>query len=347
MESDPETAQPGNRPQGESGAARGGLATGGSPEWRVVPEELWNAAHARIRLVNEHVGRMRYGDSIGPHTAGNTCSVGCLCGLCGSRMVIISGRGRRGYVRYGCPSHRYRGVCDNRVTIRQDRLEEQLLAEIEGCILTPEMIEYTLERFAEELQGRLIETRRQAGRSTQLAGLHRRREELAAQAGIADAIAVAGHSPSLLSRLATAEAELARITQEIETHKPINVTATIADIQELVTKNVRQLRNLLRGNAPTAKAALMKHVKQLVLTPEDRPTGPVFKVSGGIQVLSSTDAMPMVARTESVFHQVSLLSKSFVYCESAMRKRSNRGLTAQKRYKRQPSAAGRRVPWLS
>ena len=132
--------------------------------------------------------------------------------------------------------------------------------------------------------------------STQLAVLHKRQEELEAQAGrIADAIAVAGHSPALLTRLATAEAELARVTQEIATHKPVNVTATIADIQEFVRQNVMQLRNLLRKDAPTARAALMKHIKQLVLTPEDRPTGPVFQVSGGVEVLNP-DVMPVVAR---------------------------------------------------
>ena len=131
------------------------------PEWRIVPEELWNAAHTRIRLVNERMGRMRCGGlSRTEHSRQYLFSGLLVCGLCGSRMVIISGRGRRGYVRYGCPSHRYRGVCDNRLTIRQDRLEEQLLAEIEGRILTPEMIAYTLERFAEELQGRLIQMRR-------------------------------------------------------------------------------------------------------------------------------------------------------------------------------------------
>lgn len=29
------------------------------PEWRIVPEELWNAAHAQIRAVNEKMGRSR------------------------------------------------------------------------------------------------------------------------------------------------------------------------------------------------------------------------------------------------------------------------------------------------
>ncbi len=48
------------------------------------------------------------------------------CSHCNARMIIIGG-GKRGYIKYGCPSHRYKGVCDNRLTIRQDRLERQLL----------------------------------------------------------------------------------------------------------------------------------------------------------------------------------------------------------------------------
>jgi site-specific DNA recombinase len=100
------------------------------PEWRIVPEELWNAAHARIRVVNERMGFARYGGlNRTEHSRQYLFSGLLVCGECGSRMVIISGRGSRGYVTYGCPSHRYRGVCDNKLAIRQDRLEEQLLGE--------------------------------------------------------------------------------------------------------------------------------------------------------------------------------------------------------------------------
>ena len=80
--------------------------------------------------------------------------------------------------------------------------------------------------------------------------------------------------------------------KEIQVHKPVDVTASIEEIKSFVTKNVMQLRSLLRDGAPAAKAALMKHIKLLVLTPEGRPSGPVFKVSGGIDVLSP-DVMPV------------------------------------------------------
>ena len=118
-------------------------------------------------------------------------------------MVIISGSGKRGYVKYGCPSHRYRGVCDNAVTIRQDRLEEQLLTALEHRLANPQMIEHTLIRFQEQLQKRLTEIQRQ---TTGLEDLRRERRLLQVSAErLTDAIAATGHSAALLHKLAEVE----------------------------------------------------------------------------------------------------------------------------------------------
>ena len=130
-----------------------------------------------------------------------------ICAECKSRLVIISGQGKRGYVRYGCPSHRYRGVCDNAVTIRQDRLEDQLLGALEQRLANPQMIEYVLVRFQEELQKRLAEIQRQ---NQGLDGLRQERTQLKTKAQrLVDAVAAAGHSPALLSNLANVEAQIA------------------------------------------------------------------------------------------------------------------------------------------
>src|SRR5262249_10923619 len=130
-----------------------------------------------------------------------------VCGECGSRIVIISGQGRRGYVRYGCPSHRYRGVCSNALTIRLDRLERQLIAALEARILNSELIEYTLQRFQSELQKRLKEIQNQ---STAIDELRREKREMQDQAErITGAIAAAGHSHALLAKLSEIEARIA------------------------------------------------------------------------------------------------------------------------------------------
>jgi hypothetical protein len=57
-------------------------------------------------------------------------------------------------------AHRYRGVCSNALTIRQDRLESQLLAALEQRILNSRLIDYPLQRFHEEPQKRPAEIQR-------------------------------------------------------------------------------------------------------------------------------------------------------------------------------------------
>jgi len=179
--------------------------------------------------------------------------------------------------------------------MRQDRLEAQLLAAIENRVLTPELIDYTMRRFEEALERRLEENR---ARRTSPSALELERAELQVQARrLAEAIAEAGHSPSLLSYLASVEAKLVRVEQQIDECNPVNLNVTAEEVRTFVLKNVMQLRNLLHDETSRARAALMKHVKQLVLTPEERPEGPVYAVSGTVDVPATRGCvMPMVAR---------------------------------------------------
>jgi len=97
-------------------------------------------------------------------------------------------------------------VCRNELTIRQDRLEQQLLAALEARILNSQVIEYTLQRFQEELQKRLAEIQRH---STGLDEFRRHRSELQLKAErLTTAIADTGHSPALLSKLAEIESQI-------------------------------------------------------------------------------------------------------------------------------------------
>ena len=141
------------------------------PEWRIVPESLWNVVHARIAHIGKKFGAARLGGMNRTERSRSHLFSGLLvCGVCGSKIVIISGQGKRGYVRYGCPSHRYRGVCSNELTIRQDRLEQQLLAALEARILNSQLIEYTLQRFQDELQKRDMDARKKLLESQPQAG---------------------------------------------------------------------------------------------------------------------------------------------------------------------------------
>ena len=245
------------------------------PEWRIVPEVLWQAAHVRISSNSKKFTASCLGGLNRTVQARTYLFSGLLvCGKCGSRLIITSGNGKRAYVRYGCPSHRYRGVCENSLTIRQDRLEEQLIGAIEQRILNSNLLDYTLKQFQSCLQQKLAEMQRH---TTGLDELRRERQNLRAKADrVADAIAEVGHSPALLAKLGEMDAQIAAVDRRIDEQRPVNLAATVAEMREFVFKNVMQLRTLLRedagkSNATKSKAALARHIGQLTLTPRETP----------------------------------------------------------------------------
>jgi hypothetical protein len=266
------------------------------PEWRIVNDELWKAVQDRIAHVNHALGGARAGGLNRTERSKTYLFSGLLvCGDCGSRIVIISGQGKRGYVRYGCPSHRYRGVCSNGLTIRRDRLEEQLIAAIEKRVLNSHLVEHTVQRFYDELQKRLAEIQRG---SSGLDEFRRERRDLQVKAErLADAIAEAGHSPVLLSKLATVESQISAVDRRLEAHAPKDLTATMEELRGFVCKNVMNLQELLRSDGANARTALTRHVRQLVLTPRRTPGGTLYDVSGTFDLApQATDVMPVVAR---------------------------------------------------
>jgi hypothetical protein len=101
----------------------------------------------------------------------------------------------------------------------------------------------------------------------------------------------------MLAHLASIEANLTRLDQRIEARKMLPKTTTSDQVRGFVLENVMRLRGLLRGNAGRARNALTKHIKQLVLTPEETATGPVYAVAGTMSVpVSKECVMPVVAR---------------------------------------------------
>jgi hypothetical protein len=172
------------------------------------------------------------------------------------------------------------------------RLEQQLLAALEQRLSNPEMIEYTLTRFQEELQKRPLEIRA----APPLEDMRRERRLLRINAKhLTDAIAGAGHSPTLLSKLGEVEAHIARLDRHVDSWKPMDIAATVREMRDFVSPSLINLRGLLHEDASRSKAAFSRHLGQLVLKPKQTPAGPLYEVSGGLSLLAQ-DVMPVVAR---------------------------------------------------
>jgi Recombinase zinc beta ribbon domain len=155
------------------------------------------------------------------------------CGLCNTNMVIVGGQPPN--AQYGCPNHRYRGVCKNSVRIPQRTLEQQLLAALSTNLLDPRLEEERVQSFRDQLKATLAaeakRTREAASQDSQL------KEELAGlkkeQGNLVDGIAKHGFSPALSARLAAVESRIAQIQK-------LRNAGVEPKVPELTTEEIRE-----------------------------------------------------------------------------------------------------------
>ena len=132
-----------------------------SPELRVVPQELWDAAHARMaRRSRATVGEAH-------HARQPRLLSGLLtCGRCGGRYVL------RGRHTYSCATRQNRGkvVCDCMATVNAMEAEQAILNLLEALFCD----DAVLARLEAAVRRRLTEARRQRARQTTTGGQLRR-----------------------------------------------------------------------------------------------------------------------------------------------------------------------------
>jgi len=238
------------------------------PEQRIIPDDLWEAVQARLRLVHRLYGSGANGGIRGGRAAGSPyLFTGLLqCALCGGSITIVSGSSRkRSGPRYGCSLHASRGssVCDNNLLIDRQALETQLLSGLQSSVLRPECVEYIFKQFQREICK--AAHARDAGR----AEMEQRKLNLEKQImNCANAIAEGQPSKFLLAKIAELERELADVTRTIES--PEIVRSGIRDMRKFVEDRLRDVRSLLNSDPRVARAAISKHVRKITLTPEGR-----------------------------------------------------------------------------
>ena len=290
----PETARKVSRPTPESEWRR--LVV---EEWRIIPEKLWQEVQARRKEARESFHKLG-GLTRTERARTYLFSGDLICGNCRGSIVICAGGGKRGWAKYGCHAHKHNGMCDNRLLIRQDRLEDQLLAAIQQRILSPAVIEDVVKKCEAEFRRRLTEMNRIGSIITAESlkkDLEDRKQRLAR---VMEALEIRGDVRSLTTRVCHLEGEINRIEAAIHSHRPVPVDVRAADIRDHVTKSLRGLRELLacRGEAEVARAkkAIAGHIGKLTLTPVIRDGRPVYKVTGTVTVQDEKCRMQLVAR---------------------------------------------------
>lgn len=153
------------------------------PRLRIVERGVWDRVQARLL-------QMRTTYCLRARSSHYLLSGILECGMCGSKMTLVSGgRGRTSVSKYGCPLAE-RGVCSMQVRVAREPLERRLVDALLTRLSEPAVlarIERRVRVAARERVGK--------GHVDERAALLRRIERLA------DLIAVGDHSPALLRKL--------------------------------------------------------------------------------------------------------------------------------------------------
>ena len=201
------------------------------------------------------------------------------------------------YARYGCPSHRFRGVCKNAIAITQRKLEQQLIAALTANLsdsrLEEERVNATIEhvKLIQEREAALV---RQAG-AKQSELKEERKKQIA---NLVSAIADYGMSASLKNQLATNKARLQEVERLLSAKAELQVPRfSEEEIGQFVRRKSQELTDVLLGDPATAKQELQKRITKLVLNPKETANGWVLEVSGDVALLAQPDSDVMLTNS--------------------------------------------------
>ena len=236
-----------------------------APHLRIVSEELWQAVQRRLSSIKTvFASGGAPGLCTRAYSAPYLLSGFLKCGLCGSKMVVVSGRGNSGLARYGCPLWHARGICSNRLHIRQDHLEREVLGGLQREVLCEDAVRYAIAKFRAELVDRLENAR------SHLAVLREEKERLKTEIGnLASVIAAGRYSPALLAELEKRERRIGEIGDELLATDDRGIDAHFKEIETFVLNGLGDVQGRLTGEIPRAKAELGKHCVEITLTPEE------------------------------------------------------------------------------
>lgn len=267
-----------------------------APELRIVPEPLWQAAHARLAITSALYARQCDGRLIGRPEASlesrYLLSGLMVCGECGRSLIVWRHRNSRGYSRqhYVCGQARTRGpnICPGTLRPRLDSLDAAVLDALEASVLRPEILARVVERaVVRHAEARAAQPNRPAQLERELAGVRAEIGRFVAAIGAGvDLTEIRGALEAAKGRAGTLEAEMAGL-------------APLPDgrlDRGALEARVGEWRTLLRGAPQRARQILRKLLPdrlRLDRTPEGyRFTGQIAITSLFAGIASPVSVVP-------------------------------------------------------
>ncbi|EME67517.1 DNA recombinase, partial [Paramagnetospirillum caucaseum] len=207
------------------------------PHLRIIPQDLWDAVKARQGIHRQHR----------PEKARRPVHLlsGLLvCGECGGGVSMISAH------HYGCSRARNSGTCTNRLNIRKDTLESQVLAGLRQHLMQPAAVKAFVEEFTREVN------RLAADHDDRRVRLETEFDKIEMkQRSLMDAIMDGTPARLVNAELAALETRRSEIEAQLQAVPP-PLPRLHPNLPELFRRKVEDLQEALREPETTTQAAL-------------------------------------------------------------------------------------------
>lgn len=256
-----------------------------APHLRIISDDQWHAAQARMRAAREQFARSGDGTLLfgrPPATlAAKYFLSGLLrCGVCHAGMIVKSrAHGRTRSHRYACSSYHLKGraVCGMKLEGLMPQTDALVIEALKADVLHPDVVKVAIAHALQVIQERTANDG--ARLTTATAAIDRIDREIAR---LTTAIVGGGDLDALVAALrdrqearAALQADVDRIRQT--TQAPIDP----ADVERRLRERLKDWRGLLAGNVAWTRQLLAKLLRgKIVLTPviEKGSGAPAFKV---------------------------------------------------------------------
>ena len=253
------------------------------PDLRIIDDDLWNRVKERQRFVRIEMSRDASGNALNRAHRRKYLFSGLLrCGVCGSGYTIT------GKDRYGCASHRSKGICTNTHSIKRQVIEDRVLSGLKDRLMAPELIATFIEEFTAEMNRHSVEAEQdRRSKERELAAVMRKID------AILKAIEDGMYTPSMKDRLLALEDGKGELQVALDTPPPPPLRIH-PNIHKIYERKVADLVNVLNDDVIKAEAneIIRGLIDKIVLFPATDDSGLDAELHGdlaAILALCNTD----------------------------------------------------------
>lgn len=256
-----------------------------APELRIVPDDLWDAAHARLRETRQAYLRTNDGRPFGKPMNGiesrYVLTGFAVCALCGGALVARKSRGV-----YLCVTYLQQGrkVCTNNAALPMRATDEAVLSAVMAQVLSPEVFQAAIEEAIRQL--RLTEQQQETERERLTISLKQIERELAR---LTQAIAAGGEIRTLVEAVQTREQQRDHLRQQLASLDTFKDDLDLKRLEKALRTRLDDWRGLLTRHVQSGRQVLRKLLDgRLRFTPNEAG-GYVFEGVGRLEpVLTGT-----------------------------------------------------------